>query len=92
LRFLFEIHVEQMPTDVTFRTAAFGAIPASQRSRDSSVSIATGYGLGCSGSIPGSVRFLSSQRPDRLLVPTQPPVQLVAGALSPGSEAAGASG
>jgi hypothetical protein len=41
------------------------------RSRDSSVGIATGYGLEGLGSIRGSIRFLSSpQRLDRLWGPT----------------------
>jgi hypothetical protein len=54
-------------------------------SRDSSVSIVTGYGMEGPGSIPGSVKFFPSpQRPDQLMGPTQPPTQWVLGALSPG--------
>jgi hypothetical protein len=63
-------------------------------SRNSSVSIATGCGLDDRGSYPGGGwEFLSSTpRPDRLMEPTQPPIQWVPGALSlgvnrPGREA-----
>jgi hypothetical protein len=56
------------------------------RSRDSSVGIATGYGLddrGVGVRVPvGSGIFSTSSRP--ALGPTQPPIQWVAGALSPG--------
>jgi hypothetical protein len=53
-------------------------------SRNSIVSIATGYWLDGPGSIPGSARFFSS--PERLdrLGPTQPRIRWVPGALSPG--------
>jgi hypothetical protein len=53
-----------------------------QRSRDSSVSIAIGYGLNGQGSIPGKgkILFSSPQHPD-WLGPTQPPIQWVPGAL-----------
>jgi hypothetical protein len=54
-------------------------------SRDSSIGIATGYGLGGPGSIPSSERFLSSsQHPDRHWGFTQPLVQWVLGTVSPG--------
>jgi hypothetical protein len=44
------------------------------RSRDSSVGIATGYGLDDRGSIPGSERFFSTQqRPDRIWGPPSLP-------------------
>jgi hypothetical protein len=58
------------------------------RSRDSSVGIATGYGLddrGVRSSSPGRVRnllFYTSSRP--ALASTQPPIQWVPRALSPG--------
>jgi hypothetical protein len=54
--------------------------------RDSSVGIATGYGLDGLGSIPGmSKRFLSpSRRPDRLWTPPKPRIQWVPATLSPG--------
>jgi hypothetical protein len=43
-----------------------------------------GYGLEGPGSIPGSAGLFSSpKRPGRLWGPTQPPIQLVRGALSP---------
>jgi hypothetical protein len=58
------------------------------RSRDSAVGIATGYGLDDSGFgvvVPvGSRIFSSPRRPDRVLGSTQPPVQGVPGAPSPG--------
>jgi hypothetical protein len=44
-------------------------------------------GLGGPRSIPGRVRLLSSaQYPDRLSEPTQPPIQWVPEALSPGAK------
>jgi hypothetical protein len=55
---------------------------------DSVVGTATGYGLNDSGvgvRVPvGSRNFSSPRRPDRLWGPTQPPIQWVPGALSPG--------
>jgi hypothetical protein len=55
-------------------------------SRDSAVGIATGYGLdgrGVGVRVPVGSRFFStSSRP--VLGPTQPPIQWVSGALSPG--------
>jgi hypothetical protein len=58
------------------------------RSRDSVVGIATGYRLddrGVGVRVPvGSRIFSSPRRPDRLWGPTQPPIQWVPWALSPG--------
>jgi hypothetical protein len=52
--------------------------------RDSSVRIATGYELERCGSIPGSGNiFLISTMSRPALGPTLPPIQWVAGALSP---------
>jgi hypothetical protein len=49
------------------------------------VCIATGYGQDGPGLIPSSARFFPSpRRADRPWGPTQPPVQWVPGALSPG--------
>jgi hypothetical protein len=57
-------------------------------SRDSAVGIATAYGLDDLGDgvrVPVGSRISSSlRRPDRFLGPTQPPIQWVRGALSPG--------
>jgi hypothetical protein len=56
-------------------------------SRDSVVGTETGYGLsdGRIGvRVPVGSRIFSSLRPDRLWRPTQPPIQWVPGALSPG--------
>jgi hypothetical protein len=57
-----------------------------QRSRDSAVSIAIGYGLGHRGVgirvLVGSRIFFTSSRP--ALGPTQPPIQSVPAVLSPG--------
>jgi hypothetical protein len=57
-----------------------------ERSRGSSVGIATGYGMDGLCSIPGSARFLSSpERPDQPWgPPSLLPIQWVPGALSPG--------
>jgi hypothetical protein len=58
------------------------------RSRDSVVGIATGYGLddrGVGVRVPGRIKdflFCTSSRPS--VGPTQPPIQWVPGALSPG--------
>jgi hypothetical protein len=54
-------------------------------SLDSSVGAATGYGLDGRGSIPGRVKrsFSFLQRPHRLW-PTQPPIEWLPGAVSPG--------
>jgi hypothetical protein len=51
--------------------------------RDSSVGIATGYGLDCLGSVPfrGKV-FLSSTTSRLILGPTQPPIQWIQWVLS----------
>jgi hypothetical protein len=58
-------------------------------SRDSSVDIATDYGLEGRGSIPGSARFFSTpQRPDRLWDP--PSYPMGAGGDFPGDKATGA--
>jgi hypothetical protein len=66
------------------------------KSRDSAVGIATGYGLdgrGVGVRVPVRSRmFCSPCPPDRLWEPTEPPIQLVPGALStevkrPGREA-----
>jgi hypothetical protein len=55
------------------------------RSRDSAVSIATGYGLDDRGSIPSKGKiFLFSTASRPALGPTQPSIQYVLGALSPG--------
>jgi hypothetical protein len=55
-------------------------------SRDSTVCIATGYGLDGRGSNPGRSKISSStQRPGR---PTKPPIQWVSRDLSPGGKAA----
>jgi hypothetical protein len=55
------------------------------RSRNSSASIATGYELDRSGSIPGKgIFFLFSTASIPVLGATQPPIQWVPGALSPG--------
>jgi hypothetical protein len=52
---------------------------------DSSVGIATGYGLDSRGSIPGRVKnFLFSIAVSPALGPTQPPIQWVPGAVSLG--------
>jgi hypothetical protein len=56
-------------------------------SRDSSVDIATGYGLDGRGSIPGRGNSLSSTASRQILVPTQLPTQWVSGAVSPGCKA-----
>jgi hypothetical protein len=62
-------------------------------SRDRSVSIATGYGLGDRDSSPGRVKdFLFSTSSKPVMGPTQPPIKWVPGALSlgvkrPGREA-----
>jgi hypothetical protein len=60
-------------------------------SRDSSVGIATGYGLDdreFGVRVPvGSRIFSCSRRPDRALGSTQPPIQWVPGALSSGGKA-----
>jgi hypothetical protein len=51
--------------------------------RDSSVGIATGYWLDGTGSIPGMARLFSTHsRP--ALGPTQPPIEWIPGAISPG--------
>jgi hypothetical protein len=51
--------------------------------RDSSVGIATGYGLDGRGSNPGRGKiFLFSTASGQALGPTQPPIQQVPGALS----------
>jgi hypothetical protein len=56
------------------------------RSRVSSGSMVSDYGLGDRGSIPGRGNgfLLYPLCPDRLWGPTQPPVQWVPGVLSPG--------
>jgi hypothetical protein len=58
------------------------------RSRDSSVGIATSYGLderGVGVRVPVGSRILSSpNRPGRLLKCTEPPIQWIPWALSPG--------
>jgi hypothetical protein len=55
------------------------------RSRDSSVGIATGYGLDGRGSIIGRGKiFLFSTVTSTALEPTHPPIQCVPEALSPG--------
>jgi hypothetical protein len=53
---------------------------------NSSVGIPMGYELDGQGSIHGRAKrcFLTSQRPDQLWGPTQPPIQWVPGPLSPG--------
>jgi hypothetical protein len=53
------------------------------RSLDSSVGMATGYGLDGRGSIPGS-DFSVLHNVHTAVGPTQPPIQWVQGALSPG--------
>jgi hypothetical protein len=62
-------------------------------SRDSPVGIATGYGLddlGLGVRVPvGSRIFSSPNCPDRLLSATQPPIQWVQEALSPGVKRSG---
>jgi hypothetical protein len=60
-------------------------------SRDSSVGIATVYGLESRGSIPGTGKiFLFSKVSRPALEPTQPPIKWVPGADIPGRKAAGA--
>jgi hypothetical protein len=63
-------------------------------SRDSIVGIAIRYGLedrGIGVRVPVVSRIFSSpRRPERALGSTQPPIQWVPGALSPGGRAAGA--
>jgi hypothetical protein len=55
--------------------------------RDSSVSIATDYRLDDLGSIPGRSKIFLFITPSRqVLGPTQPPIQWVPGALSPGAK------
>jgi hypothetical protein len=64
-----------------------------KRSRDSSVGIATSYGLDDQGVGPGKVKnFLFSKSSRSTLRSTQPPIQWVPGALSPGGKAASAPG
>jgi hypothetical protein len=55
--------------------------------RDSSVCIATGYGLDCRASVPGEGQgffFVFSITSKSVLGSTQSPIQLAPGALSPG--------
>jgi hypothetical protein len=59
-------------------------------SRDSSVRIATGYGLEGPGLIPKSARFFSSPQLRPSMGPTQLSNQWVPATLSPGGKAAGA--
>jgi hypothetical protein len=55
------------------------------RSRDSPVGTATGYGLDGRGLIRGRGKdFLLSRESTPTLGPTQPPIQMVPGAISPG--------
>jgi hypothetical protein len=70
----------------------FPAVPSHKGSRDSAVGIATGYVLDGRGDrvrVPGGARFFPSFM-SSIPVPglTQPPIQWVPEALSPGSEAA----
>jgi hypothetical protein len=51
--------------------------------RDSSLSIVTGYGLYSLGSIPGKGKTFFSPASRLVLWPTQPPVQCVPGAILP---------
>jgi hypothetical protein len=73
------------------RSDDFGSLLNHVRSRDSSVGIATAYGLDdreVGVRVPvGSWIFSSPRRPDRLWGTTQPPIQLVPWVKRPGREA-----
>jgi hypothetical protein len=85
-------HVTDWPAQMR---AYFGVITTTScnlgpRSRDSSVSTATGYVLDGQDSIPGrSKRFFSTTVPRPALGSTQPPIQWVPGSLSPGQSGRG---
>jgi hypothetical protein len=59
-------------------------MPSTNSNRDSSVGIVTGYGLDDPVSIPSIARFFLFTASRPTLGSTQPPIQWVAGALTPG--------
>jgi hypothetical protein len=75
-------HGFPQPPEVNAVAVSITPRPFAPRSRDSSLGIATDCGLDGPGSIP---RFFSSpQLPDRYWGSTQPPMQWIPWALSPG--------
>jgi hypothetical protein len=89
-RALFEFFTRQWHTarDISVFPTLISCVWGKEVSRDSAVGIATGYWLddwGIGVQVPvGSRIFISPCRPDRFWGSTQPPIQWIPGALSPG--------